>query len=498
MLYTATTTDGPTTTEILEYNGNQEQENEDTNNDDQGSEGQEANSNNDNDSVATAIFGPFTDAILLSLSTICVCCTMLILVVFLLKRHKDKARAIKDLNNIEMMQQSTESTKDTARNMKDNESGTVEPVIEGNGDILTTDRLNIDENIRNRGATFDSIQSRTVSNMTNLNNSPQMMHQASLPNYSQGISMQPSFPGSFSVAQNYLNISYPNGNSLGPYQHQHGSYPNQYNYNQSSISPLPTISTMSNNTEHNLIIPNQPSMMNGSYSSSMNNGNPLLLTNLSSNVSAFSQFSKVMGPMVDYNNPSMQSSYSMHQGQAQNSPYPQQRLPLNAGISLPVVQNRDQKHNQRRQRKSSDANSEVQNAQTPGQELGRSVICMDDEEKVFEDGLHIIYDHNQDDNNSDAISENSDATSEEGIDIIYDDDDDDPVTPDDNMWGQINDCDIVTAGNRNNNVSPGGGVYGNINKNKHVKFNIHMNNDSVYNEDDAQSVVGGVTDIGHQ
>lgn len=420
------------------------------------------------------MFGPYTDAILLTLSTICIMCTILILVVFCLKRRKDEEKATADIKNIEMMhmEQQTESTKDS----KENESGSLEKVVEGNGDILTTDRLNIDADIRNRGGTFDSMPSHT----TISNNSPQMMHQQSLPNYSNNVSMQPSFPASFSAAQNYLNISYPNGNS----NYRHGSYANEYsNYShQNQPSPLPAISVMSN-TEHNLILPTNASMMNGSYSSSiMNNGDPVLLRNLSSNISAFSQ----MVPIS--HNPSMISSYSMHQSQVQQSSFPQQSpLPLNAGISLPVMKQR---------RKSSDANSEMGDNATPGLNIHNND---DTEEKVFEDGLHIVYDHNQesqeeDEHNSDAMSENSDATSEEGIDIIYDDE---PGTPDDDAFKQMNDCDLMSPGAGRNQkdeyASPG-----RVNKNKHVKFNIHSNNDSIYNEDDAQSVVGGVTDIGNQ
>ena len=447
----------------------------------------EGNSNN-NESMASSMFGSYTDMILLILLITCICCTLIIMSLLYLKRRKDRQKAIRDTFNIEMAQNQADNKENDGGDgdgAEGRDSGTLESAIDGNGDIFTTN-----ENVRNRGGTFDSVQSQTLSNtnLTNLNGPQEMIHQQSLPDYSQNMSMQQQpFPASYSAAQNYLNISYANGVNSNSYQ-QHGSYPNQYN--------------------DNLVIPNA-SMMNGSYSSSMNNGNPLLLINVPSNVSsAFSQYSKAMGPLVHHqpSMPTFQSSYSMHQSQVQpqqgqfQGPGPQQRLPLKGGISLPVITSQNRVN---QQRKSSDANSEVDH----------------DEEKEFEAGLHVIYDHNQDEHNSDATSENSDATSEEGVDVINGDA---PATPDDDMWGAMNECDIVTAGGENNNYVSPGGVYENANvlrasgirnfmsgdkiknrnfhKNKNVRFNMHMNNDSVYNQDDAQSEVGDayVTDIGDQ
>ena len=81
------------------------------------------------------------------------------------------------------------------------------------------------------------------------------------------------------------------------------------------------------------------------------------------------------------------------------------------------------------------------------------------------------------------------------------------------MWGVMNECDIVTAGGGTNNACSGeayenalrasgirnfmnGKRIKNRNMKKNVRFNMHVNNDSIYNQDDAQSVVGDVTDIG--
>ena len=489
-------TDSMTTTQAPETDTNADINNH--NNENQ--EEFEGNTDN-NESMASSMFGSYTDIILLILLISCICCTLIILSLLYLKRRKDRQKAIRDTFNIEMAQnQADNKENDDEDGAGGRDSGTLESAIDGNGDIFTTN-----ENVRTRGGTFDSVQSQTLSNtnLTNQNGPQQMMPQQSLPDYSQNMSMQQQpFPSSYSAAQNYLNISYANGVNSNSYQ-QHGSYPNQYN--------------------DNLVIPNA-STMNGSYSSSMNNGNPLLLNNVPSNVSsAFSQYSKAMGPLVHHQPsvPTFQSSYSMHQSQVQpqqgqfQGPGSQQRLPLNGGISLPVISSQNRVN---QQRKSSDANSEVDHDETYTAGFdGNGDINGIDEEKEFEAGLHVIYDHNQDEHNSDTTSENSDATSEEGVDVINGDA---PATPDDDMWGAMNECDIVTAGGDNNNYVSPGGVYENANvlrasgirnfmsgdkiknrnfhKKKNVRFNMHMNNDSVYNQDDAQSEVGGVTDIGDQ
>ena len=167
------------------------------------------------------------------------------MVIFCLKRRKDRLKAEADLNQIEMMQnKATDTHKKQVQNSNENISGTRKAIIPGaNAEGFNMDDSNADE-INSRG-THDSVQSATVSNTSHQQPTVQILQN----NYCQVVSMQQPEPGSFpySVPQNYSDLSYPNSYSYGTYQ-------NPLNVNLSKMSAVSTDDIMNIGIPPSMII----------------------------------------------------------------------------------------------------------------------------------------------------------------------------------------------------------------------------------------------------